>query len=207
MNHTHLLHHLLENAASGSPDAAALSYRGESLAYGELAEACRRFAGATAGSGMRRGDRVAIYMEKALRGRHCVLRNRLGGLHLRSDQSAPQARAGGLYPSRLQRTPVADHTGAVRGARPVLAACPELHQVVVTPGLDDEHASAGPQRRYGWDAFNDLAGAPLHRVIDSDVAAILYTSAAPASQRRCAFAPKHGHRRQERCELPGESGR
>lgn len=176
MNHTHLLHHLLENAASGSPDAAALSYRGESLAYGELAEACRRFAGATAGSGMRRGDRVAIYMEKRFEAVIACFGAVWAGCTfvpinplLKPEQVAYILRDCSVRLLLTTRERFA-------GLAPVLAACPELHQVVVTPGLDDEHASAGPQRRYGWDAFNDLAGAPLHRVIDSDVAAILYTS-------------------------------
>ena len=94
-----------------------------------------------------------------------------GGLHLRSDQSAlkPEQVA---YILRDCSVRLLLTTRERFAARP----CPRRMSRVAPgrrdTGLDDEHASAGPQRRYGWDAFNDLAGAPLHRVIDSDVAAI-----------------------------------
>ncbi|UUU22449.1 class I adenylate-forming enzyme family protein [Streptomyces sp. DSM 40750] len=56
----HLLHHLLDLAAERTPQAPALSTRGGSLTYGELADASVRVAGRLRREGLGRGDRLVV---------------------------------------------------------------------------------------------------------------------------------------------------
>jgi acyl-CoA ligase (AMP-forming) (exosortase A-associated) len=59
---------------------------------------------------------------------------------------------------------------------PALARCPDLRTIVV---VDPEPSNDMPSKEVvAWGAFlgTGMAGAPLHRIIDTDIAAILYTS-------------------------------
>ena len=61
---TSLLHELIAHQADRRPDAVALSYRQQSLGYGELQLQVRAFSSALMGLGLQRGERVGIYLEK-----------------------------------------------------------------------------------------------------------------------------------------------
>jgi long-chain acyl-CoA synthetase len=53
---------VLEEAAKNHPDSVAISYLGRVISYGELDSFSGRFACALAGLGVRKGDRVAVYL-------------------------------------------------------------------------------------------------------------------------------------------------
>ena len=177
MNHTHLLHELVQEAALRSPETEALVYREDTLTYQALADACQRFAGAVCAAGLTRGDRIAIYLEKRFEAviasfgacwAGCVFVpiNPL----LKPEQVAYILRDCGV---RLLVTT----TDRLPALLPALVACPDLLHIVVTPHLPDEvPAIDGQPLQQGWDEFHQSGTSPLHRVIDSDMAAILYTS-------------------------------
>jgi len=60
------LHDLLERSAHAHSDAAALTYRDRTVSYAELWREVRVVAAHLAELGVRRGDRVAIYLEKRI---------------------------------------------------------------------------------------------------------------------------------------------
>ena len=59
-------HHLLELAATATPDAAALTYRAQTVSYAEAWAMTQMAAGQLQALGLQRGDRVAIYLEKRI---------------------------------------------------------------------------------------------------------------------------------------------
>ena len=163
-----LLHHLIEHAAGRDPDACALRAEGGSLAYGELAQQVRAFAGGVVALGTGRGDRVAVYLDKrfetvvasfgaAAAGAVLVPVNPL----LKAVQVAHILRDSGA------RVLVTSHArfaalGELKGA------CPELRHVILVDG--------DAQGTLSWTHLLDASSGARHRVIDCDVAAILYTS-------------------------------
>ena len=55
----------LETSARRYPDHAAIINYGRRIAYAELNASCRRLAGALAELGVKKGDRVALYMQNS----------------------------------------------------------------------------------------------------------------------------------------------
>jgi acyl-CoA ligase (AMP-forming) (exosortase A-associated) len=58
------LHHLLARSAAARPGAPALTHQGVTLTYAELWDAVSGAAALLAGLGLRRADRVAVYLDK-----------------------------------------------------------------------------------------------------------------------------------------------
>jgi acyl-CoA ligase (AMP-forming) (exosortase A-associated) len=172
-----LLHELIDVAAARASQAPALVADAVRWTYADLQSAMRAFAAGLVRAGLRRGERVAIYLDKRVEavvasfgapaaGAVFVPLNPL----LKPDQVGYVMRDCDVRvlvtsPERLALLPL------------VLAQCPGLRLVVVTDGAD----SAPPVlpagvAGLGWAAL--LAAAPCggHRVVDTDIAAILYTS-------------------------------
>jgi fatty-acyl-CoA synthase len=61
---THLFHNLQVSAAR-FPDKAAIQYYGSPVSYAALEEACERVAGWLQAAGVRRGDRVLLYLQNS----------------------------------------------------------------------------------------------------------------------------------------------
>lgn len=61
-----LVNNFLENSAEKTPDKVALIVKGERYTYREVDEMSGRFAGALKAEGLKRGDRVAIYLDNSL---------------------------------------------------------------------------------------------------------------------------------------------
>jgi acyl-CoA ligase (AMP-forming) (exosortase A-associated) len=59
-------HHLLSQAAAATPDSPALSYRNVTISYADTWRMSRGAAAQLVSIGMKRGDRVAIYLEKRI---------------------------------------------------------------------------------------------------------------------------------------------
>ena len=61
-----LVHHFLEQSAEKFPEKVALVHQGQRLTYAELARQAQALAGALAGAGVVRGDRIAIFMDNSV---------------------------------------------------------------------------------------------------------------------------------------------
>ena len=171
-----LLHELITQSAARAPDAAALSYRGQSLSYAQLAASVSQASDCLLALGLDRGDRVAIYMEKrfetviaafgaAAAGCVFVPVNPL----LKPEQVAYILRDCNV---RLLVT-TAERLALLAAA---VAECADL-QVVIVTGVTGDAPAMGRLRVTDWDrALSAAARRQPHRVIDTDMVAILYTS-------------------------------
>ena len=169
-----LLHELIACSADLRPQAPALSDAGLTRSYADLQQCVERFASALVGAGVQRGDRVGIFLDKrseavvasfgtAAAGAVFVPVNPL----LKPDQvsfilSDCDARVLVTSAERLERLV------------PQFERYAQLRLVVVT-GVPVP-AEVGALPVVAWDNFMDTQPRPGHRVIDTDLVAILYTS-------------------------------
>jgi acyl-CoA ligase (AMP-forming) (exosortase A-associated) len=175
-----LLHELVVFRAGHFPEGIALSSGSESLSYGALSHQINQFASGLMALGLQRGERVAIYLEKRP---ETVVASfgtpAAGGVFvpvnplLKPDQVAfilrdCNVRVLVTSPERLALM------------KEVLTDCHDLRHIVVTGGAGQPILEAGDSNRplvqVSWP---DLLSSPSrvgHRVIDTDMAAILYTS-------------------------------
>ncbi len=177
MTDTTLLHHLVAEAASRAPDRPALVSAGHTLSYADLQAQCGRFAAGLQALGLERSDRVGIFLEKRL---EAVVSSfgavGAGGVMvpinpaLKPEQVAFIARDCNLKvmvtsPERLLLL------------APVLPECPDLRHLVVIPGLKLGALGlpTGVQL-HQWPETLSATPRAAHRVIDTDICAILYTS-------------------------------
>ena len=171
-----LLHNLIIQSASASPQAEALTYQRRSMAYAALADSVSRMAAAYLDFDLGRSERVAVYLEKrvetviALFGAAAA-----GGVFvpvnplLKPDQVAYilkdcNVRILVTSPERL---------GLLTS---VLPECHDLRAVIVVGPAGRMEASKGPNVVAWEDALSHAGQLKPHRVIDTDMTAILYTS-------------------------------
>lgn len=169
-----LLHELITDAAWKTPAGLALRYLDNSLDYCQLAACVDGAAQALLSLGIGRGERVAVFMEKREEAVLAMFGTSAAGAAvvpvnplLKPDQVAHILRDSGAR--MLVTTPVR------RAALdPLLLRCPELRCVLQT-GPDG--AALLGLAVFSWEA-SMRSGALLepHRCIDSDMAALLYTS-------------------------------
>ncbi|APW45119.1 acyl-CoA ligase (AMP-forming), exosortase A system-associated [Rhodoferax antarcticus] len=173
-----LLPDLITLAAQQRPLAVALSQGHAHWNYAALHEAVTRVAAGLMQLGVERADRVGIYLEKRFEAVAASFAAPLAGAAfvpinpvLKAQQVAHILRDCNVRvlvtsPERLALL------------APVLSSCPDLrHVVLCAPGAD---VHAAPATAHVSTTFwQDLLCAPPqsgHRVIDTDLAAILYTS-------------------------------
>jgi len=176
MPQSYLLAELIAQSAKRYPDNIALTYGNASMTYTQLQQSIDGFVGGVLGLGMQRGERIAIYLEKRFEtviasfgatAAGCVFVP-LNPL-LKPEQVAYIIRDCNVRVliTSNERLPL---------LAPVLGTCHDLRHIVLTntDSLSTDLGYALPEMRWV-----DLIAAPAkagHRVIDTDMAAILYTS-------------------------------
>jgi len=172
---SNLIFDLIFDAARRSPHAQALVHGAVQRDYAALAQDVERAARVLLDQDLRRGDRVAVYLEKRLENVAAMFGASLAGavfvpvnpllkaeqvVHILNDCNV---RVLVTSPERLA------------SLGPLLPQCPDLRAVLLTG--EAPHAAAGIAGVTvgAWDAV-PFAPVPSVRAIDADVAAILYTS-------------------------------
>ena len=176
MSETHLLHELVLETAERQGHRLALTDGTESLPYADLAGRVQGFARGLRSLGLARAGRVGVYLEKRV---ETVV------------ASFGTAAAGGVFvpinpllkPEQvafiMQDCAVsALVTSPERLAllAPVLADCPSLRHIVLTESSAALPALPPRLSVLAWRALLDSPPVAGHRVIDTDMVAILYTS-------------------------------
>ena len=174
-----LIHDLIFDAAQRAPHAPALSWQGEEISYAALAQSVRDGASTLLTLGLQRGARVAVYLEKRPENVSAMFgAAAAGGVFvpvnplLKPDQVAyilADCNVVILVTSRERLAQLG----------PALAACPDLRTVLLTGELPPQNSLDGV-RLLPWNGV-PAGGAPApeplwHTAIDTDMAAILYTS-------------------------------
>lgn len=171
-----LLSDLPLRAAASRPDEVALRFRNSETNYGPLAGAIEHAAWGLAGLGLRKQDRVAIYLNKRP---ETVLAFFAASL------------AGGVFVpvNPLLKPPQVGHILKDSGASILITSASRLKDLAGVIGdlpalrhvvtVDDAVDLSAPRDDVGLISWPDLLESPLqrmHRVIDTDIASILYTS-------------------------------
>nr|WP_145544888.1 acyl-CoA ligase (AMP-forming), exosortase A system-associated [Variovorax boronicumulans] len=170
-----LLSHLVTHAAERWPQAVALRSSGIGHSYSALQQDVERCARGLLATGMERGGRAAVWLDKCVE----MVVACFGAAHagavfvpvnpvLKPVQVAHVLRDSG---AQLLVTSVA-RLGLIRSS---LQACPALRHVVVVGGEVPSDLPA-PLVGWRWEDWLQLPPQATHRVIDQDMAAILYTS-------------------------------
>ena len=171
----HLLHELVQRAADRAPGSHALVYGEQRLDYTALAESVARFASGLTAWGLQRTQRVGVWLEKRI---ETVI----------ASFGAPAA--GGVF---VPMNPLLKPEQVVYIARdcnvrvlvtsperwatllPLVAQAPDLELVILTASVRAADAARGVDLM-AWTDVLAPAASSGHRVIDTDLCAILYTS-------------------------------
>jgi len=172
-----LLHDLIRLTADRTPDGAALRHGTQAISYGALAGLVDRAAGAFLEVGIARHDRVAVYLDKrpetvasmfgaaAAGGTFVPINPVLKAAQVSHILRDCNVRVLVTSPERLQM---------LAGA---LQECEDLRAVIVVGAAGGAASPPVGASVLSWDdAVRSGAGARAHRVIDTDMTAILYTS-------------------------------
>lgn len=175
MNATQLLHQLILASAERAPAAPALTLAAETRSYEALAGEISRFAAGLRALGLDRSERIGIYLDKRFETVTAFFGSAAaGGVFVPVNPILKAEQVGYILQDCNVRVLV---TSPERFAalRDTLAQCHDLRHVVLT-GDPAELPSLPGASVHRW---GDLLAAPAaagHRVIDTDMAAILYTS-------------------------------
>ena len=170
-----LLHELVHRATARAPEGVALTVRGQHTTYAELADAIERVAGGLVGLELQRGERVAIYLEKRIDNVTAIFgTSAAGGAFVPLNPLLKPAQVAYILRDCNVRVLVTspERYSQLEGA---LGDCADLRHVVIT-GAEGPCASTARFALASWSELTATAGTRGHRVIDTDLAAILYTS-------------------------------
>jgi amino acid adenylation domain-containing protein len=173
---TFLLHHLVSEAASAHPGQLAVADGDRRLSYAELEARSNQLAWLLRERGVRRGDRVGIFLEKSLEAIVALYgAMKAGAAYVPLDPGAPVMRVGSMANdcglkallSETGRGPLWERIAKQATALEIIVA------------LDSGDAPAGPPDvtlLTSRDLDGQPTGAPPGQGIDEDLAYILYTS-------------------------------
>jgi amino acid adenylation domain-containing protein len=171
----YLVHHLLEAAARDAPDRVAIVDGDRTILYGELELRANQLANLLMELGVRRGDRVAVYMNKSIEAVVAIYATlKTGAAYVPFDPLAPSARLGYIARNAGVRVLL---TGSEREGEwgALVAERTTIASLVV---LNAETARALPGVRLctaleiGASSTRD----PRVHAVEMDLAYILYTS-------------------------------
>ena len=176
MTDSTLLPDLVYVAAARSPVARALTYGDESVSYADLEARVRGFAAGLLSLGLRRGERVGIYLNKCF---ETVVASfgapAAGGVFVPINPLLKAAQVAYILRDCNVRVLV---TTAERYAllQEALRDCPDLGHTVIVGDVGRVQRKAVAIGLVAWTELAASAPRTGHRVIDTDMVAILYTS-------------------------------
>src|SRR5690242_11620904 len=173
---THLLHHVLSESAARLPDKEVLRFEGVALTYGQVDALTNQVARTLRDAGVRRGDRVGIYVHKSLAAVIGVFGAlKAGAIYVPLDANAPAKRL--AYITRNCDTKVLMTSGHVAGLAELLREDTPVRTLVL---MDEQGAVGLPQslKSVLWGETKAQNDTPVRAsgAIETDLAYILYTS-------------------------------
>jgi acyl-CoA synthetase (AMP-forming)/AMP-acid ligase II len=171
---TYLLHHLVQRSADRAPHTIALRFGHTTLNYEKLASGIDQFAAGVVAHDVRRGERIAIWLEKRFETViACFGASAAGCVFvpinplLKADQVAHI-----LCDCSVAMLVLSPERHEMLAG--VLTTCPALRSVVVIgDACSSDHRDA---EIVAWSTLLETGPAPARPSIDTDLLAILYTS-------------------------------
>lgn len=172
-----LVHHLVERSAGAHPDATALRDKQISLSYGDLWGQMGRFVAALRELGVERSDRVAVYLEKRFETVIAVFGSAAAGAVFVPVNPFLRARQVVHIMRDCNVRVLVTSASRLASLGEALHDCPDLRAIVLADGTDAPANAAGVQV-VSWTALmtGSALGGVSRRIIDTDMAAIFYTS-------------------------------
>jgi acyl-CoA ligase (AMP-forming) (exosortase A-associated) len=166
---------LVSDAAAARPAATALVFRGQKLAYGELAAGIRAAANGYLALGVGRGERIGVYLDKRFETVVAMFAAAAAGAVFVPINPLLKPRQVGHILRDCNVRVLVTATERARALADELANCRDLgHAVLVDAGA--ECALDRRIKKVSWNELCQGAARAPHRVIDQDMAAIFYTS-------------------------------
>ncbi len=170
------IHHLVAEAADRWPHAPALTFKDVTVSYAQLWQEVERFAAALRELGLRRGDRVAVYLDKRIETVTALFgASAAGGVFVPVNPLLRPGQVGYIMRDCDVRVLVTS-PDRLTLLREELEQCKSIEHVVLAwrgPGSGTE-----PGERYAVSPWPSAECEPTAAAdgIDADMAAILYTS-------------------------------
>lgn len=175
MKNSHLLHELIEVSAQIDGDRAALTAGDNTLSYATLAQRVDALADGLIALGLTRGQRVAIYLDKRIETVDATFGiSRAGGVFVPINPILKAEQVGYILRDCNVRMLITSPE-RLAALREIVAKCHDLRHVIVTGEREPDTPLEG-MSTHTWAAMRNAPAQPRHRVIDCDMAAILYTS-------------------------------
>lgn len=171
-----LLHHLIRDTARRAPSLAAISYRGQALDYASLFQRVEAAAHAYGKLDLKRGERIGIYLEKRLETVIAMFGAAAAGAVFVPINPILKPRQVGYIMRDCNVRVIVTSSQRAADLAEELGKCPDLANLVLVDRDTSAPEADGPAV-LAWDEFMEApgTGAP-NRIIDTDMAAILYTS-------------------------------
>ena len=205
-----LIHELILNSANRYADSPALLLANKSLSYGELWEQVQSVGNGLNRLGVRRSDRIGIYLNKRFEGVVSYFAASYAGAVFVPINPALKPRQVGHILRDCNVSVLITSQASYSNLQSELPECSDLKFVVTIGG--DAKATDGQYSRLSWEELlaTDPAAAQLPRCIDHDIASILYTSGstgkpkgvlhtAPISAPKTSRSPGSNPSRPSRC--------
>ena len=169
----HLIHDSLFASAARTPAAEALAYGDKACSYAQLAAQVRAVAALLLDARLEPGARVAVYMEKRIENVAAMFGAAAAGCVFVPVNPLLKPEQVAYILADCNVRLLATTAERLAQLAPVFERCPDLRAVLLADG--DVPPASSPLPVLAWPAREDADLAP-HRRIDTDVAAILYTS-------------------------------
>jgi len=170
-----LTHDLLSKSAQTRPDKEALVHGERRLSYREIDEMTDKLAVRMVSAGLRRMDRVGIYLEKSIEQTLAILAtSKAGGVFVPINRRLFPEQVSHILEDCTPRTLVT--SGARLGSLGEVLGTASCVEFALVTG--EETPSEAPVTCHGFDEILNSAppGPPPQRCLSKDLAAILYTS-------------------------------
>jgi acyl-CoA ligase (AMP-forming) (exosortase A-associated) len=172
----HLIHDSLFDSAARTPAAEALAYGDKRCTYAQLAAQVRAVAALLLDASLEPGARVAVYMEKRIENVAAMFGAAAAGCVFVPVNPLLKPEQVAYILADCNVRLLATTAERLAQLAPVLDRCPDLRAVLLADGDALPAEAAVPVLAWPARPAHDAATCTPHRRIDTDVAAILYTS-------------------------------
>ncbi len=174
MHDTSLLDQLISHSATRAPERVALTCGQQSISYGQLQHSIDCTVNGLVSLGLQRGERIAVYLEKRLEAVIAVFAAAAAGCVFVPVNPLLKAEQVGHILRDCNARALVTSSERLALLSATVADCPELRHIIVVNPADP--AEGGQVTRVDWHDLLQAARYVGHRVIDTDMVAILYTS-------------------------------